>query len=72
MKNLRERLVENATSDPVLSISEMRADAGVSLSTFRRSWLPDLPMIQLSERRRGCLRSAYERLKTSRMGGRAA
>jgi hypothetical protein len=62
----RERagVLARADADPLLSYAECAADLGVSLATFRRSVLPDLPVVEISARRRGIRRSALEARKT--------
>lgn len=62
----RDEVLRRPDTDPLLAYNFMAADAGVSLATFKRAILPFLPVVEVTEHRRGVRRSAWERHKTSR------
>jgi hypothetical protein len=62
----RDEILGRADTDPVLSYSFMAADADVSLATFKRSILPHLPVMEVTNHRRGVRRSDWEAYKTRR------
>lgn len=66
-QELRKALLACEGGDPVLDYEYMAADAGVSISTFKRKILPYLPIVQITDRRRGCLRSNWEAHKRKRL-----
>jgi hypothetical protein len=68
----RAAILARDDTDPVLSFAEVAADYGVSLATFKRSILPDLPVVEITDRRRGIRRSDHEARKARRTRGRAA
>jgi hypothetical protein len=59
----RAKILARADADPLLSYAECAADLGISLSTFKRYVLPDLPVVEITARRRGIRRSAHEARK---------
>jgi hypothetical protein len=68
----RAAILARDDTDPLLSFAECAADYGVSLATFKRSILPDLPVVQITDRRRGIRRSDHEARKARRTRERAA
>ena len=68
----RAAILARDDTDPVLSFAYCAADYGVSFATFKRSILPDLPVVEITDRRRGIRRSDHEARKTRRTRGRAA
>jgi hypothetical protein len=68
----RAAILARDDTDPVLSFAECAADYGVSLATFKRSILPDLPVVEITDRRRGIRRSDHEARKARRTRERAA
>jgi hypothetical protein len=59
--------------DPILSFEYIVEDLGISRATFHRVWRHMLPVVEISERRRGVRRSDYEAAKAARIRpGRAA
>jgi len=59
----RAAILAREDTDPVLSYAECAADYGVSIATFKRSILPDLPVVEITDRRRGIRRSDHEARK---------
>lgn len=59
----RTAVLARQDADPILSYFECAAELGISLATFRRSALPELPVVELSARRRGIRRSDLEARK---------
>jgi hypothetical protein len=62
----RAEILARDDTDPVLSFAYCAADYGVSLATFKRSILPDLPVVEISDRRKGVRRSDHEARKARR------
>jgi hypothetical protein len=48
----RAEVLARDDTDPVLSFADCAADYGVSLATFKRSILPDLPVVEIVRRQR--------------------
>ena len=67
----RAAILAREDTDPVLSFGECAADYGVSLATFKRAILPDLPVVDITDRRRGVRRSDHEARKARRKRQRA-
>ena len=67
----RAAILAREDTDPVLSFGECAADYGVSLATFKRAILPDLPVVDITDRRRGVRRSDHEARKARRTRQRA-
>ena len=67
IKTERAEILSRADTDPVLNYNFMAADADVSLATFKRQILPHLPVVEITEHRRGVLRSAWQAFKASRI-----
>jgi len=63
----RAAILGRIDNDPVLSFAECAADYGVSLATFKRSILPELPVVDISDRRKGVRRSDHEARKARRI-----
>jgi hypothetical protein len=68
----RAEILAREDTDPILTYVECAADYGVSLATFKRSILPDLPVVEITDRRRGIRRSDHEARKAQRTRVRAA
>jgi hypothetical protein len=68
----RAEIMASGDADPVLSFAYCAADLGVSLSTYRRSVLPEVPVVEISAQRRGVRRSDHEACKARRTRRRAA
>ena len=59
--------------NPILTFAFIKADLGVSHTTFYRIFRRQLPVVRISDRKLGVLRSSYERWKSSRLhSGQAA
>jgi hypothetical protein len=63
---LRNTLLTGAT-DPVLTFEFIKADLGISHSTFHRGLRRELPIVRLSAKRLGVRRSDYEKWKAARV-----
>jgi hypothetical protein len=50
---------DDIAADPVLSVEQMCEDANISRKTWYRNWRYRLPIVQVSQRRIGCRRSAW-------------
>jgi hypothetical protein len=59
----RAAILARDDTDPILSYAECAADYGVSIATFKRAILPHLPIVQITDRRRGIRRSDHEARK---------
>jgi hypothetical protein len=66
IKAERDEVLRRSDTDPLLTYNNMAADAGVSLATLKRAILPFLPVVEVTEHRRGVRRSDWERHKRSR------
>jgi hypothetical protein len=62
----RAEILARDDTDPILSFVYCAADLGISLATFKRSVLPDLAVVEITDRRRGIRRSDHEARKASR------
>jgi hypothetical protein len=65
----RAAILARKDTDPILSYNFMAADADVSLATFKRSILPRLEaagaIVEITDNRRGALRSKWDEFKAS-------
>jgi len=66
IKEARAEILSRADTDPILTYNQMAADAGVSIATFKRAILPYLPVIAVTEHRRGVRRSDWQAYLQSR------
>jgi hypothetical protein len=64
VRRKRAEILARDDTDPVLSFDYCAADYGVSRATFRRNILPDLPVVEITDRLRGVRRSDHEARKT--------
>jgi hypothetical protein len=67
VRALRAEILACPDADPILSYEFIAADADVSLATFKRSILPHLEIIEITDNRRGARRSSWEAFKTARV-----
>jgi hypothetical protein len=66
VRRLRAEVLERTDTDPILNFNFMAAEAGLSLASFKRDLLPHLPVVALTEHRRGVRRSDWLALLESR------
>jgi hypothetical protein len=69
IKAERADILRRTDTDPLLTFNFMAADAGVSLATFKRAILPHLPVVEVTEHRRGVHRSDWRVYLASRTRG---
>src|SRR5688572_19138798 len=66
VQRLRTEVLERTDTNPILSFNFMAAEADLSLASFKREMLLHLPVVALTEHRRGVRRSDWLALLESR------